>query len=163
MGAAQVPTNVGMPPQDGTPCHPRACRGGLAGPTPACPDANGPERRGIEIRTNKSYWKKYMSTLAELLAQKAELEVKIIQAQNAARAEAVTNVRKIISEFKLTIEEIQYGSKPPRPKTRVSIKYKDPETGSTWTGRGIRPNWLTAALANGKSLEQYSVAKKDKK
>lgn len=104
-----------------------------------------------------------MPTLSELLAQKAELEVKIVQAQNAARAEAVTNVRKIISEFKLTLEEIEYGSRPPRPKIRVSIKYKDPETGATWTGRGIRPKWLTAALASGKSLEQYLVPSDDKK
>jgi DNA-binding protein H-NS len=104
-----------------------------------------------------------MPTLTELLAQKAELEVQIAQARNVARAEAVTTVRKIISEFKLTVEEIEFGGRPPRPKIRVSIKYKDPDTGSTWTGRGIKPKWLTAALASGKSLEQYLVPNSDKK
>lgn len=46
------------------------------------------------------------------------------------------------------------GSK--RTKRTVPIKYRD-SSGNTWTGRGLKPRWLTAALATGKSLEDFAV------
>src|SRR3974390_941099 len=36
-------------------------------------------------------------------------------------------------------------------------KYCGPN-GDTWTGRGKRPRWLTAALAEGKKLEDFLIA-----
>jgi DNA-binding protein H-NS len=41
------------------------------------------------------------------------------------------------------------GSMPP--------KYRNPETGETWSGRGARTRWLTAAIAAGKKLEDFAV------
>jgi hypothetical protein len=43
MGAAQVPTNVGMPPKDGTPCISGACRGGFGRADPGQPRCDWPE------------------------------------------------------------------------------------------------------------------------
>ena len=42
MGAAQVPTYVGMPPKDGTPCHAGACRGGFGRADPGQPRCDRP-------------------------------------------------------------------------------------------------------------------------
>jgi DNA-binding protein H-NS len=39
----------------------------------------------------------------------------------------------------------------------VAPKYRDPETGATWAGRGLKPRWLTAAMKSGKSLEAFSI------
>lgn len=36
------------------------------------------------------------------------------------------------------------------------VKYRD-ESGNTWSGRGLRPNWLKQALANGSALESFRV------
>lgn len=41
-------------------------------------------------------------------------------------------------------------------KRTIPIKYRD-SSGNTWTGRGLKPRWLTAALATGKSLEDFTV------
>ena len=41
--------------------------------------------------------------------------------------------------------------------TRVPVKYRDPQTGSTWSGRGLKPRWLAEALAAGRSLEAFAV------
>jgi len=38
----------------------------------------------------------------------------------------------------------------------VAIKYRD-NAGNTWVGRGRRPNWLKAALAGGKALQDFAV------
>jgi hypothetical protein len=42
MGAAQVLTNVRMPPKDGTPCHAGACRGGFGRADPGQPRCDRP-------------------------------------------------------------------------------------------------------------------------
>lgn len=39
------------------------------------------------------------------------------------------------------------------------IKYRDPATGSTWTGRGLKPAWLVHALNSGGSLNDFLVSK----
>jgi DNA-binding protein H-NS len=39
----------------------------------------------------------------------------------------------------------------------VAPKYRDPETGATWAGRGLKPRWLTAALKSGKSVESFAI------
>jgi DNA-binding protein H-NS len=39
----------------------------------------------------------------------------------------------------------------------VAPKYRDPETGATWAGRGLKPRWLTAAIKSGKSLEHFAI------
>lgn len=43
-----------------------------------------------------------------------------------------------------------------RPAGKVAIKYRDGD-GNTWTGRGLQPRWLKAALAAGKKLEDFKV------
>jgi DNA-binding protein H-NS len=43
------------------------------------------------------------------------------------------------------------------PRGAVAAKYRDPETGATWAGRGLKPRWLTAAIKSGKSLEAFSI------
>jgi DNA-binding protein H-NS len=39
----------------------------------------------------------------------------------------------------------------------VAPRYRDPETGATWAGRGLKPRWLTAAMKSGKSLEAFAI------
>jgi DNA-binding protein H-NS len=39
----------------------------------------------------------------------------------------------------------------------VAPKYRDPETGATWAGRGLKPRWLTAAMKSGKSVESFAI------
>jgi DNA-binding protein H-NS len=40
---------------------------------------------------------------------------------------------------------------------KVAPKYRDPETGATWAGRGLKPRWLTAGIKSGKSLEHFAI------
>jgi DNA-binding protein H-NS len=48
-------------------------------------------------------------------------------------------------------------TKPNDGRARVAPKYKDPETGATWTGRGKQPKWLSAHLSAGKSIDQFKI------
>lgn len=46
-------------------------------------------------------------------------------------------------------------AKPKRAtELKPAVKYRDPATGSTWSGRGLQPAWVKAALASGKTLDE---------
>jgi DNA-binding protein H-NS len=100
-------------------------------------------------------------SLAELLNQKAELERQIAAAQSETRAKAISDVRALMAEHGLTAADLI--SSPVRRHPRavkaskpVAAKYKD-DHGNSWSGRGLKPKWLTAELAAGKTIDQFVV------
>jgi DNA-binding protein H-NS len=101
------------------------------------------------------------TALGDLLAQKAALEKQIVEMQRAERTEAIDRVKALMAEYGLTLADI--GSRPaavPKrapSKVKVAAKYRNPATGDTWSGRGLKPNWLTAALAAGRSLTDFAL------
>ena len=104
-----------------------------------------------------------MSTLQELLAQKAELERKIQETQRNERQGAIDKVRALMAEFGLSVEDL--GGKATstgRKKAsgdgtrKAAVKYRD-AAGNTWSGRGLQPRWLKEALGSGKSLADFAV------
>ncbi|WP_404976346.1 H-NS family nucleoid-associated regulatory protein [Achromobacter sp. JUb104] len=42
-------------------------------------------------------------------------------------------------------------------RSQVAPKYRDPETGHTWTGRGVTPRWLAAAELDGRNRQHFIV------
>ena len=94
-----------------------------------------------------------MTTLAELLAQKAALETQIETTRKAENAEAIAKVKALIAEHGLTQQDIFGGAKGARkPSGTVAAKYRDPATGATWTGRGKAPKWI-----DGKDRAQFAI------
>ena len=103
-----------------------------------------------------------MSKLQELIAEKARLESEISALISAGRKEAIDKVRALIQEFDLTAEEIgRTGTSSRSAKknggsskagTKVQPKYRDPETGATWSGRGVAPRWIA-----GKDREAFLI------
>jgi len=104
-----------------------------------------------------------MADLQELIRQKADLERQIAQLNSQGRQEAIDEIRKIMSEHALTADDIASNVKT-RKSTKldgserkpVAAKYKD-DQGHQWTGRGLKPKWLSAALASGRKLEDFAV------
>jgi DNA-binding protein H-NS len=48
-------------------------------------------------------------------------------------------------------------AKPAKVRKPVAVKYSNPETGETWTGRGKPPTWLKAQEAAGRKREEFLV------
>jgi len=40
---------------------------------------------------------------------------------------------------------------------KIVAKFRDPATGQTWTGRGLRPRWLVQALEGGRTLDEFLI------
>jgi DNA-binding protein H-NS len=99
------------------------------------------------------------NSLSELLAQKAAIEKQIAEAQRQQRGEAVQKVRSLMAEYGLTLADISHkGPGAPRKAgAKVAAKYRNAATGESWSGRGLKPKWLSAALAAGRSLSEFAV------
>ncbi len=104
-----------------------------------------------------------MATVAELLEQRAALEKQIAEAQREERASAIAQVRALMSQHGLSAADLAgrgiSSVKAPRAKGggTVAPKYRDPASGKTWSGRGLKPTWLRDALAHGKSLGDFAI------
>jgi DNA-binding protein H-NS len=101
-----------------------------------------------------------VATLKELIAQKQALELEIDRAQRKDRDDAVAKVRALMDEYGLTVADLS-ARRGPKPRTgnggKVAAKYRNTATGDTWSGRGLQPNWLKAALAAGRKLTDFAV------
>ena len=136
------------------------------------------------------------TSLTDLLAQKAALDKKIAEMQQAHRSDAINKVKAMMAEYGLTAADIGGGpenpftaarrangaakkpaavAQPAAPLTptpaaagkrrkpsanagkKVAPKYRNPATGDTWSGRGLKPKWLAAALNSGRSLSEFAL------
>lgn len=101
-------------------------------------------------------------SLNDLLAQKAALDKQIAETQREERSEAVGQVRALMAQYGLTLADIgsKAASAPKRAAgsgAKVAAKYRNPATGETWSGRGLKPKWLAAALAAGRTLADFAL------
>jgi DNA-binding protein H-NS len=87
----------------------------------------------------------------QLKAQIAKLEAEAAAARKVEAAEAVATIKALMAEFDLTAEDLGFkaGRKVAKAKVAGTPKYRDPQTGKTWTGRGKPPAWMAAALKAG--------------
>jgi DNA-binding protein H-NS len=99
-----------------------------------------------------------MPKLTDLLAQKATLEKQIEQAQREERGAAVAQIRSLMAEHGLTLADLgSQARQKAKSGGKVAAKYRNKATGEAWSGRGLQPRWLKAALAEGKKLSDFSV------
>lgn len=109
-----------------------------------------------------------MPSLKDLLSQREALDREIENTKKQARSEAIAKIRTLMSEYGLTVADL--GSKGAgkgaakgaakaglRSGGKVAAKYRNAATGDTWSGRGLRPNWLKAALASGRKIDEFAV------
>ena len=106
-----------------------------------------------------------MPSLKELIAQKEALELEIERTRHKDRSEAIGKVRALMQEYGLSAGDLtdRGAARPPPVKSganagrKVAAKYRDPATGDSWSGRGLQPKWLKAALQGGRKLGDFLV------
>src|SRR5690554_274298 len=106
--------------------------------------------------------------------RKIEKEIERLQKQAAAlekkqRAPAIREIVGTMRKYDITPEEVAEAfarrSRVGRPaakkattaRTPVPPKYRNPETGATWSGRGKPPRWISEAEAEGKSRDSFLI------
>lgn len=109
-----------------------------------------------------------MSSYQNLLAQKAalekqqaELDKQLQDARRAERSSVINQIKSLMAEHGLSVADLGSGGKVAGKSAnagrKVAPKYRNPATGETWTGRGLQPKWVQAAVASGKKLEDFAI------
>lgn len=98
-------------------------------------------------------------TLEQLQQQKKELEKKIKRQIGIERNRTIATIIASMNEFNITIGDIEAAITAKTNKTdkEVVVRYINPETGATWTGKGKRPKWVLQALEQGRDLEDFAI------
>ena len=93
----------------------------------------------------------------------------------------IADIRRQMAEYGITLAEIRQnrgknrgqskrtltptakrkkaGAKKRRTKRVVPPKYRDPQSGATWSGRGLAPKWLAALEKKGRKREEFLIKK----
>nr|WP_315593676.1 H-NS histone family protein [uncultured Cupriavidus sp.] len=102
-----------------------------------------------------------MATYKQLLAQKEALDAQISEVRATELANVIGQIRALMEQYGLSVEDIQGKRRRGRPAGSGSVKaakeplppkYFDPKTGKTWSGRGRAPAWL------GKNPNRFLIA-----
>ena len=93
----------------------------------------------------------------ELRAKAAEILAQAEQVKSEERQKTIDTVRVMISTYGITAKDLGLDKSPkaktgPKPGNKVSPKYRDPQSGATWSGRGKTPKWI-----NGADRSQYAI------
>jgi DNA-binding protein H-NS len=112
---------------------------------------------------------KQRDTLKVLSTEIRQLEHRVYVLRAKRRALAVREIVRLMRQSQIMPDEITaaYERLSPKPsdvlmprldgRSRVAPKYRDPETGKTWTGRGVIPRWLAAAELDGRNRQHFIV------
>ncbi|WP_293999886.1 H-NS histone family protein [Sphaerotilus sp.] len=109
-----------------------------------------------------------MTTLQELIAQKdalqrqqQEIAKSIAEFQSAQRSGVINEIKTLMAQHGITAADLtatgRKAANPDKEPSKVAAKYRDPSTGSTWTGRGLKPRWLVAALESGRTQDEFLI------
>ena len=102
-----------------------------------------------------------MDNLSALIAQRAALEEQIKTLTETQRADAIEQITSMMREHGLTPSDFRTGTRGASKlksgdTKKVAAKYRD-KTGNSWSGRGLKPKWLQAAIASGKKIEEFAL------
>jgi DNA-binding protein H-NS len=106
-----------------------------------------------------------MSTYQELKSKAGELLKQAEKVRKKEMRAVIAEIRSLMAAYDIGIDDLQPATADKRavgpkgrsvaakagkakPATRRAIvkpKYRNPETGATWTGRGKPPNWIKDA------------------
>lgn len=94
------------------------------------------------------------TSLDQLLHAKAELDARIEQIRNEAKAQQIADIRDAMAQYGITLADLgDRRGGPGKKRAGAGIpKYRDPQTGKTWTGFGPRPAWIAG------DKESYRIA-----
>lgn len=88
-----------------------------------------------------------------IVRAEAELESRKRREIEELRAQ-ITSKAKLLG---ISPEELLNTSAPRKKAGVVPAKYRNPQNGETWTGRGRKPLWVQAWLDSGRSLDEIAV------
>lgn len=108
-------------------------------------------------------------SLPELRKLVVRVEKAIVAEEKRLKKAALAEIKSVAQKHGLSLAEIAGAEKAPAKKAKaakgkkkktnkVAPKYRNPEDADqTWSGRGLRPRWVVAAMDSGKTLDDIAI------
>jgi DNA-binding protein H-NS len=112
-------------------------------------------------------------SLKSIEAQIRKLQQQAQSLKDKDRRPAVAQIVKLMKSHAISVEDLTAAlGKPgkarktggakaasgPRQRKPVPVKYRHPQTGETWTGRGRSPRWIVDAEKSGTARSTFAVS-----
>jgi DNA-binding protein H-NS len=118
----------------------------------------------LQIFTSKGSRMPRTASLKSIEAQIQALQAKA-EALKIVEKPGIRQLKAVLKKYKLTPSDIAHATNGARLGRRsklkglkVKPKYRNPANRSeTWTGRGLKPRWMVAAIKGGKKLEDLAI------
>jgi len=93
----------------------------------------------------------------ELQAKIADLQAQAAKVKEEEKQQAIDMARTMISAYGITakdlgLDKMVKAKSGPKVGNKIAAKYRDPQSGATWSGRGKTPRWI-----NGADRSQYAI------
>lgn len=109
-----------------------------------------------------------MATLESLQAKIKKLEQQAESLVTKQASSVIEKIRSLMAEHGLTTADIKAherskgrlgktGTAATSKKSAVAVRYRDPKSGATWSGRGRAPLWIAGAKNRDKFLVEGSA------
>ncbi len=85
-------------------------------------------------------------TVQQLQVHLEEIEDVLSRKKKELKRETIARLTEEVKEAGFDIHELFGTAKGVKSGSKVPPKYRDPETGLTWSGRGRRPAWVQAYI-----------------
>lgn len=98
-----------------------------------------------------------LSEVQDIQAQIVKLQERAALLIMEGRSDAIASIKVMMADYTISAADLGLVLKaPPRNREKSANprppKYREPETGATWTGQGAEPKWL-----QGKNREDFLI------
>ena len=85
-----------------------------------------------------------MATYKQLQDQIRQLQHEAEELRKNEISNAIAQIKMTMAEYGITLADLGYAGKKKSGTVRAPLapKYRNPETGETWSGRGKAPRWI---------------------
>jgi len=100
-----------------------------------------------------------MASYSELMAQAQSLMAQAEQARKNELSEVIAGIKNQMKQYGIALTDLggASGAKKTKSKSSAPAKFRGPN-GELWAGGpGRKPEWVRAAMASGKSIEDFRI------
>ena len=115
--------------------------------TGSCPD--GYRDRGDVVATH------LRAVIAEIRQKITDYGITFDELGKSSRGRAAKGSRSGLKKGRPAAKKT--GAAKQRGKRKVAPKYRDPQSGATWSGRGLTPRWLREKEKAGAKREEFLI------
>ncbi len=120
-------------------------------------DINGLSAKELQALIAKANQRRKSLAKRKPIAAVRSKVVSLAKAEGYTVDELFGTSRMVREKAGVAAKKAPTAKKPGQKGVKVEPKYRHPDTGATWAGRGMAPKWLAAELAKGRKLEDFLI------